>query len=137
MTIIGTGDETDSMMLLVVLTVVSSGWNFLDKASATTLDLPASVMANSSRTYVGACCILGQSFLLKKAIGCPPCCRTAPIAVEDASVSIWKGLAKSGRCSLGAFVIWCCSCVKACVASSVHVKLLTRNKSVSRAASTV
>lgn len=76
---------------------VASSWYCQDRASATTLLLPASVTANNSRTYVGDCCIRGHIFLLKNAKGFPDCWRTAPTATNEASVSTWKGLDQSGR----------------------------------------
>lgn len=47
---------------------------------------------------------LGENGLLKKAIGCPFCDKTAPIPLPDASVSMVKGTSKSGRDNTGAVI---------------------------------
>jgi len=36
------------------------------------------------------------------AMGCPFCCKTAPIPVPEALVSMWKGKLKSGNANTGA-----------------------------------
>lgn len=56
---------------------------------------------HNSRTYVEACCNLGQNCLLKNAIGW--CCwdNTTPMPSPEASVSKVNGKEKSGKGSTG------------------------------------
>ena len=79
------------------------------------------MMATSSQMYVDAGRILVQKKLLKNAIGCPCFESTMPIPTPNASISITKGKAKSGKLITGALHTAFFNCSKASMASSVQV----------------
>lgn len=64
--------------------------------------LTAEVMEKSSRTYVEARRSFGVKALIKKAMGCPYCDKTAPIPTLNAFVSTVNGRLNSGKASTGA-----------------------------------
>lgn len=78
------------------------------------------VMTASSRTYVEELVIQGQNCLLKKAMGWPPCDRTAPMPVPEASVSTTKRALKLGSVITGDVVMVSLSFWKASFASGDH-----------------
>uniref|UniRef100_A0A8R7QQ57 Uncharacterized protein n=1 Tax=Triticum urartu TaxID=4572 RepID=A0A8R7QQ57_TRIUA len=64
-------------------------------------------------------------------MGCPSCCKTAPTPYSHASVSMTKGLVKSGKASVGVVTKAVFNASKASPVADVHWKgVLLRSKSV-------
>ncbi|KAF7828939.1 Retrovirus-related Pol polyprotein [Senna tora] len=80
--------------------------------------LTSSLTLERASAVVEATASLFDSFLLKKATGCPSWLNTAPIPVLDASVSTTNCLEKSGRARTSALVMRVFSCLKASSAAS-------------------
>lgn len=64
-------------------------------------------MAKASFSYVDNILVRGPKALLRKDMGCLFCISTAPIPLSDASVSISKVTAKSGKARTGAEIRAC------------------------------
>ena len=93
------------------------------------------MIASISLIYAELFCILGLSFLLKKAMGCLAWKRSAPVTELEAYVSTTNRREKSERYSTRGVVRGVVrnflNCKKAFSASLFHVKTLNFSKSVS------